>query len=82
MTRQIARTRIVNRILDFNSGILKQLANVLKMFPSMPAFEFFLACYNFTGTALGLDLGLRGRAELVCNDCELLSQVTIAQNLE
>jgi hypothetical protein len=33
--RQIARTNIVNKILDFSSGILKQLLNVLAMDPSM-----------------------------------------------
>lgn len=34
-TRQIARTIKVKRILDFSSGILKQLAKVLTMLASM-----------------------------------------------
>jgi hypothetical protein len=33
--RQMNKIITVNRILDFNSGILKQLANVLAMFENM-----------------------------------------------
>lgn len=52
-TRQIAKTTKVNRILDFNSGILKQFLKVLMMFSIMSS-KSDSEIYFFASTTLAI----------------------------
>jgi hypothetical protein len=78
----------VNKIRDFSSGILKQLANVLKMLRNMSwsrlRFRRFggFADDHFTRAAFGLDLGLGRGTECVRAHRELPGQFTLTENFD
>src|ERR1043166_6485254 len=85
--RQMPNSNRVNRILDFSSGILKQLEKVLAIFANMRGnrpLSFFLdllAANNLTGTAQLLDFFPGRGAEGVSTHFQFLFQFAVAQNL-
>src|SRR5688572_30172262 len=87
------RTISVNRIRDFNSGILKQFPKVLMMFWSMRdggAPRLLLSGWrrrgsrsgdDLAGASLAFDLRPGRRAEGVGDDGQLARQLAVAKNL-
>src|SRR5208282_2825577 len=88
INRHTANKPNVNKIRDFSSGILKQLANVLKMLRNMSwsrlRFRRFggFADDHLARAALGLDLGLGRGTECVRAHREFPGQFTLAENLD